>query len=64
MCALVVPAIARADGVAITAHVLDADGWPVLIANYGPDGAVATASWQVCAPGCGPVVATNAVYDR
>ena len=55
-------AVARADGVEVTQEVFDPDGWPALVANYAPDGSRAVPSWQICAPDCGPVVATDQFY--
>ena len=63
VCSLLVAATARADGITITQRLFDGDGWPRLVANYVPDGSRATASWKVCAPDCGPTVATSASYD-
>ena len=62
VCALLLPATARADGIAITQRLIDRDGWPRLVANTTPYGG-GTVSWRVCAPACGPVVATGAFYD-
>lgn len=57
--ALAAPA-ARADGVKISQTLIGTDGWPVLVANYEPDGGVATPSWKRCtADSCGAVVATG-----
>lgn len=56
---LLLPAAAHADGVKITQHVFSEDGQPVLVANYQPNGALATPSWKVCAPDCGPTVLTG-----
>jgi hypothetical protein len=62
MIAALVPAAARADGVVITQHVFTNAGLPQLIANYSPDGGLATPSWKICAPDCGPVVATGNAF--
>ena len=62
VCSLLAPAIARADVIQITQRLIGEDGWPRLTANYNPYG-LGTASWKVCAPECGPVVATGSFYD-
>ncbi len=62
VCASLLPAVAHADAIKITQRLIDRDGWPRLTANYMPYSR-ATPSWQVCAPDCGPVVATDAFYD-
>ncbi len=61
VCSLLLPAIARADGIEITQRLIAEDGWPRLTANLNPYG-LGTASWKVCAPECGPVVATGSFY--
>lgn len=58
---------ARAAGysVAITQELLARDGSPSLVANFRPDGGLATPSWAVCAPGaasCTPAGVTNQVF--
>jgi hypothetical protein len=64
LAALAASGVAHADGVKITQRLIDQDGWPRLTANYAPDGAVATPSWQVCGiDSCDPVVATSASYS-
>lgn len=55
-------AVARADGVKITQELFGQDGWPFLVANYVSSGPRAVPSWQICAPDCGPVVATDSLY--
>jgi len=50
------------EDVAITQQLFDRDGNPWLIANFAPDGALATPSWAVCAPGaaaCTPAGVTD-----
>lgn len=64
---LALAAGARAAGydVAITQELLGADGNPSLVANFQPDGGLATPSWAVCAPGaatCAPAGVTNQVF--
>lgn len=52
-------------GVDIDQQMLGADGNPSLIANFQPDGSLATPSWAICAPavpGCVPTGVTNQVY--
>jgi hypothetical protein len=58
-----VPAAAQADGVVISQHVFTSDGQPSLVANYSPDGSLATPQWKICNPDCGPVVATSNVLN-
>jgi hypothetical protein len=53
---------AHADAIKITQRLVDRDGWPQLVANYGPDGARGTASWRVCNPLCGSVLASGAFF--
>jgi len=60
---LLMPSMARADGVRITARFFDADGWPSLTGAYQPDGSRATPSWTMCAPGCGDTLATGSRYN-
>jgi hypothetical protein len=62
---LLVPAIARAEhDSTIMRRSIDQDGWPVLAAKYGSSYAMpATASWRVCNPDCGPVVATGFLFE-
>jgi hypothetical protein len=36
-------------------EVFDGNGNPSLVANFVPDGGLATPSWEVCDPGCRPV---------
>jgi len=62
VCSLLLTATARADGIKITQRLINGDGWPSLVANYIPDGSRGTASWSVCAPDCGPVIASGAFY--
>lgn len=63
VCSLLLAATARADGIKINQRLMDADGWPILNAGYSPyyEG-LGTVSWKVCAPDCGPVVATGTFY--
>lgn len=52
-------------GVDIDQQMLGADGNPSLIANFQPDGSLATPSWAICAPtvpGCVPTGVTNQVF--
>jgi hypothetical protein len=60
---LLLPTVGRADTIKITQRLIDQEGWPRLVANYTPDGSRATASWKVCAPDCGPIVATGALFN-
>jgi hypothetical protein len=50
------------EDVAITQQLVDRDGNPWLIADFAPDGALATPSWAVCPPGaaaCTPAGVTD-----
>jgi hypothetical protein len=50
--ALAAPHAAAASGygVVISQELLARDGTPSLVANFSPDGSLATPSWAVCAP--------------
>lgn len=49
----------------LSQETFDSDGNPLLVANFSPDGRLATPSWAVCAatvPGCVPAGVTNQVF--
>lgn len=57
------PTPARADGIEITQHSIDRDGWPLLVANSTADNSSSVPpSWRVCAPECGTVAATGGFF--
>jgi len=50
----------------LSQETFGADGNPLLIANFAPDGGLATPSWAVCpadVPGCVPAGVTNQVFQ-
>lgn len=61
------PPLSPAPHVEITQQLFGLDGNPWLVANFAPDGALATPSWAVCAPGsssCAPAGVTDQVFNR
>jgi hypothetical protein len=53
-------------GMQVSQELLARDGDPLLVANFSPDGSLATPSWAVCAPGaptCTPAGVTNRLFS-
>ena len=53
-------------GVQVSQELLTSTGDPSLVANFSPDGSLATPNWAVCAPDaatCAPAGVTNQFFS-